>query len=372
MAAALTWTTAGIGMAPDFHVTVIDANNFTLNEVSSIRWQTYISGGVVGKSIRIATSSLPFKRVVANGMQVPYITQLPQFITGTNYVGKGTPYSFVYNAAADVLLYTLSPADDGGQLLGIPLEVIVQLCNECDVAPWVCIPMNATDDFVLQTANYLFENLNSNLRVRIEYGNEMWNGSFVQWNYSNVQGGLAFGLTSAPNTFQPNQAASPTWVGYRFYTMMAQVDAVYAGAMNRVYRVLAVNTFSASKTYTDWVLKAVGTGLTPAKPADRADALAIAPYIEVNRNIYPTAQAVYQYKTGSIPAAFTAVDSWFNSVGGGIISLRDWRNIYCPFWAGIRVYSMASRCICTKAGGEFIHSPIISQPVMIQVQVPSH
>ena len=325
----------GIPMAPDFAVTPIDANSFTLNGVDGRNWQTYVGGGCVSASLRLGTSTLPKKRVLSGDGQNIYWSQYELFITGTATRGMGTPRSFVYNAAMDALLCTVSPGDETGQLLGTPIEVITQLCNECNVSPWICLHVNVTDECARQTAAYLRANLNSGLRARIELGNELWNGSFNAWNITNILGGLQLRIVNSTKDYSLNYSSGAQWMGWRFYNIMEQVNIAYAGAMNQVYRVLAVNTYANNNTYISDVFKAPLAGIGEAKPFQRADAFAIAPYFEVNRNTYPTAQALYQFKTGNSSAAFAAADKWFSSPGGGVLSIADWKNSVCPFWAHV-------------------------------------
>ncbi len=336
IANAVNWTNptgALIQCAPDFTVTTIDANNFTLNGIDSTNWGTYISGGIVMAAIRVATSGLPLKRVVGVDCQNIYIESVNRFTQGTDFPGMGSPYSLVYNAAMDALLLTISPANENGQLLGVPIEVITQLCNECNVPPWICIPINATDDFFLQAATYLFNNLNSNLRARIELGNEIWNSQFSGRNFAQTMAGLQLGIVGSAGAL--NTDAYFQWQGWRHYNATAQIDTVYSGAMNRIYRVLATNGNATSTSQTALLFQAPNAGLgSGAYPYQRADALAVAPYIEPNRNLYPTAKAVYQFKIGNTTDAFAAADSWLNATAAGTgVSLYDWQKSFCPFWA---------------------------------------
>lgn len=336
---AFNSTASGIPIAQDFTVTAVDANNVTLNGVDGRSWAAYTGTGYpgyIGPYFRFGTSTLPLKRVLGAGGQNIYYSQYVAVLNGTNYSGVGSPYMFVYNAAMDALLFALSPADDNGQLLGAPMEVIAQVSNECGVHPWVCLPELATDDYVLQAATYLKANLSGSLRARIEISNELWNGQFIGWNLTSILAGIQLGIVNSTNDYQLNSnvaGASAQWIGWRFYNAMAQVNSAYSGAMGQVYRVLAINGNSPNTTYTTQIFEAPNAGLGSAKPYQRADAFAIAPYFEVNRNIYPTAQAVYQFKIGDTTDAFAAADTWFQSSGNGVLSVKDWSDTVAPFFA---------------------------------------
>jgi hypothetical protein len=58
---------------------------------------------------------------------------------------------------------------------GIALEYIIQLAITQKADPWINIPVLADDDYVMQLAKLLFEQLPSQYRAYIEFSNEIWN-----------------------------------------------------------------------------------------------------------------------------------------------------------------------------------------------------
>jgi hypothetical protein len=68
-------------------------------------------------------------------------------------------------------------------------EYVIQLSNETKKDPWICIPHLATDDYVVQLARLFKARLDPDLRVYVEYSNEIWNGSFgqTQWSYKEAK-----------------------------------------------------------------------------------------------------------------------------------------------------------------------------------------
>ena len=69
---------------------------------------------------------------------------------------------------------------------GMSVEYMVQLCNTLHENMWVSMPVNADNDYEFQFARYVRDNLNPDLKVYVEYGNEIWNGSFTyEYNYAN-------------------------------------------------------------------------------------------------------------------------------------------------------------------------------------------
>ncbi|TWU46405.1 PKD domain-containing protein [Rubripirellula reticaptiva] len=78
---------------------------------------------------------------------------------------------------------------------GVAIEYIVDLANQLGQDPWITIPAKASDAYVADMADYLHANLNSGLKVFVEYSNETWNGAFNQAAYIQSKG-LALGLST--------------------------------------------------------------------------------------------------------------------------------------------------------------------------------
>jgi hypothetical protein len=66
---------------------------------------------------------------------------------------------------------------------GVALEYMIHLANMLHADPWFCIPHRASEDFVRRFAQMVKEQLDSNLKVYIEYSNEVWNCQFDQAQY---------------------------------------------------------------------------------------------------------------------------------------------------------------------------------------------
>ena len=54
--------------------------------------------------------------------------------------------------------------------------------------PWFCIPHAASDDWVTGFATLLLNTLRPDLRVYIEYSNEVWNNGFPQYTHAAAMG----------------------------------------------------------------------------------------------------------------------------------------------------------------------------------------
>lgn len=70
----------------------------------------------------------------------------------------------------------------GWQGRGGAYELAIQLCNEVGADCWLNVPAKANDQYVLQLAQLVKAQLNPNLKLYIEYSNELWNtsGGFPQ------------------------------------------------------------------------------------------------------------------------------------------------------------------------------------------------
>ena len=63
---------------------------------------------------------------------------------------------------------------------GVPLEIMIELCNELEADPWFCMPHQANDDFVRRFAEMVKDRLHPDAEIYLEYSNEWWNTAFAQ------------------------------------------------------------------------------------------------------------------------------------------------------------------------------------------------
>ena len=66
-------------------------------------------------------------------------------------------------------------SDPAGQ--GVPLEIMVALCNRLHAEPWFTLPSHATDDYFTQFATFVRDHLAPDLKATVEYSDEIWNGA---------------------------------------------------------------------------------------------------------------------------------------------------------------------------------------------------
>jgi fibronectin type 3 domain-containing protein len=95
--------------------------------------------------------------------------------------------------ATDAFQGGLPSANAGcNQAHGYAWEYMIMLANAGHHDMWINVPVDATDDYVLQLAtllhsgNHLTRALDPDLHVYLEYSNEVWNPSFPQQQYNDA------------------------------------------------------------------------------------------------------------------------------------------------------------------------------------------
>jgi len=74
---------------------------------------------------------------------------------------------------------------------GVPLEMAIDLANKTQAEPWLNMPVRVDDDYMQQYAQLVKGQLDDNLTVRIELGNEIWNNAYpyiIDANWMEAQG----------------------------------------------------------------------------------------------------------------------------------------------------------------------------------------
>lgn len=66
---------------------------------------------------------------------------------------------------------------------GYPYEYMIELANLLHKDVWICIPHLADDEYIKNLSKLLYNELDPDLNVYIEYSNEIWNWMFDQTNY---------------------------------------------------------------------------------------------------------------------------------------------------------------------------------------------
>lgn len=112
------------------------------------------------------------------------------------------------------------------QKSGVPYEKWIEICNLKQADAWVCIPHAASDDYIQQMATLFRDNLDPNLKIYVEYSNEVWNWIFEQAHY---------GLDSLDQNLP-----WPERLGPKISHSLEVWTDVFAGEEDRLVRVLAM------------------------------------------------------------------------------------------------------------------------------------
>ena len=148
---------------------------------------------------------------------------------------------------------------------GVALELMIDLCNRLKADPWFCMPHLADDDYVRQFAGVVKAKLDPNLKVYVEYSNEVWNGMFEQSRWAGKEGQrLGFG-------------EKPWEAGWRYTAWRSvQIFRIWEEVLGGRRQLVRVLPSQAANAYVSRQI------LTFQDAYRNADALAIAPYISMN------------------------------------------------------------------------------------------
>lgn len=133
----------------------------------------------------------------------------------------------------------------GGQTTdGVPLEAMVKLANEAHVDMWYNVPTKADDAYVTNALTYIRDNLSPDLKVHVEYSNEVWNSGFAQFGYAQDRANALWGKDANANgTIDASEAVAHgtnIYYGYRAAQVVTIAEKVFgAEASDRVVGVLA-------------------------------------------------------------------------------------------------------------------------------------
>lgn len=154
---------------------------------------------------------------------------------------------------------------------GAPVEIMVQLANVTQSNAWFTMPAQATDEYVRNFAQYVKENLNPNLKVYVEYSNEVWNMQFEQSKWVMAQARQEW-----TNSSNSDFTKLVDWYSRRTTQVTRIWDDVFDSQRERVIGVMA------GQAANPWVLNRAlqyRWDTTPQSDRDYGiDAIAIAPY----------------------------------------------------------------------------------------------
>lgn len=160
---------------------------------------------------------------------------------------------------------------------GVPLEWMIDYCNTLHISPWFCMPHEADDNYIRQFAMMVKEKLNPELKIYVEYSNEVWNThpAFDQTSYA-VK--MAETLPH-PVLVKKAKFIFAAWYAHRSKQIWEIWDQVYGGREPASRKIVRV----AGGFYA--YLEASKAKLTAYDLYKSSDVFAIAPYAGLNRDL---------------------------------------------------------------------------------------
>lgn len=190
-------------------------------------------------------------------------------------------------------------------------ERMIDLCNVVHVDMWVCIPHVANDDYVQNLAELIYNQLDPELKIYVEFSNETWNGMFHQTQWCMDQAGSVPGLSEGNQWYDGQR-----FHAYRSIQCFAIFESVFTGADRR--RLVTVMGSTGIHAFTETHLEIMNT---PAfNPTGlRFDAVALAPY--VGNGLDGNSGSIIQELTSGIGDVIQSISHSVDAVRAENISL---------------------------------------------------
>jgi hypothetical protein len=264
-------------------------------------------------TIRSSSSSDHIRniRVIMPGFENTYATQIfyPPFLAGlqnfsairymnTMKMNPSGGINYLTSWSNRTTLTTYTQTKD----TGFAPEYVYLLSNRLNEDAWINIPARADDNYIRQLARMMNNNLNSNLKVYVEYANEIWNGGYDAFDWCGAMG-KAMGIVPYDGTSDLGSEYNFDFAHVMLYQAKRSVDVfrIFEEEFSddsRLVKVLA----SQGANY------GVATGVigyfedSRVNPTNiQADALAIAPYLGNYVN------------SGTVSQALDSAFDWFNN-----------------------------------------------------------
>ncbi len=191
---------------------------------------------------------------------------------------------------------------------GVAYEHLTALCNLLGKDAWVNIPHEADDNFVEQFAIFLRDNLHDDLKIYLEYSNEVWNGApdFRRQHDWTMEQGEAMGYPLPESNQRSLYTAKRSAEIFRIF------ETAFGAASGRLVKVLAAQAGNIGIAQT--MVNAFLNNVENVNPDGvGVDALAIAPYFG---NFIAAAadvdDALAQARTSMETMAFERIDNHLN------------------------------------------------------------
>ncbi|MCK5903240.1 MAG: hypothetical protein KAG28_08840 [Cocleimonas sp.] len=158
---------------------------------------------------------------------------------------------------------------------GMPVEVMVDLANTTNAAPWFSMPHKATDSFINNFARTVKNRLKRGQKVYVEYSNEVWNMMYPATNYASRQGLRMWPSAYAElNPGSRKMRLALNYLGKRTKDICRIWKGVFGGRRNDVICVLS--SYAGGPTMGEEALSCPLVGGGPCSKF--VDAYAVGPY----------------------------------------------------------------------------------------------
>ncbi|MBF0338169.1 MAG: hypothetical protein HQL05_10080 [Nitrospirae bacterium] len=159
-----------------------------------------------------------------------------------------------WSERADIKQQTYADANftPGQQGKGIPYEFIVALSNILNTDTWLNIPAKSTDDYNTQFATFMKSNLAPNLKLYIEYTNEVFTYTSYVDDYNHmITMANSLGIPGG-DTFFPSGIKVARYYSRRAGEIHSIWRGVFSSQPSRIIR--ALSTLNVDTAYTQEVL----------------------------------------------------------------------------------------------------------------------
>lgn len=220
-----------------------------------------------------------------------------------------------------------------GKLESLPWEYVIEMSNITGVRPWVSVPVSATDDYIIQLAYFLKDNLDGDLDFYLELSNEVWNTGFScgVWNAAEA---AALGMQANRNYARRvinmaklfEEVFGPGSLHNRVKVILAGQHVCLSGCSpNNTYDMLNYinSTFGPPK---NWIYALATTGYFEAGAVTQTgtiDQLLDACIANINSDLSLRQQWVNTAKSWNLPGLSVAYEAGYSTPAGGSITNLD-------------------------------------------------
>ncbi len=122
---------------------------------------------------------------------------------------------------------------------GMSFEYAIELCNLLDSDAWVCVPHQASDDYISRLADLWYTNLESGRKIYLEYSNEVWNWMFAQAQYvvDNAPGAANNYVSADLSTLGSPGSGHPEKDAYMMARLFRLWNEIFGTGKTRLIRV---------------------------------------------------------------------------------------------------------------------------------------